>query len=507
MPEQRTKSLISLRDTTKSYGNLLALNHVSFDLKPGEVVALVGKNGSGKSTLIKILAGVVQADAGVMELSGEPVRFASPSDALRAGVVTVHQELSVIPSLSVAENIVLGNWPRKAGFSKRIDLKAMEQIAVSILQELNESQIDVQALVSSLSVAERQIVEIARALVQRPKILLLDEPFSTLSAQEVAIMSRRIEAIAQAGLAVAFVTHRLGEVKSIASTVMVLRDGNLIAKERSADITVEQVAQLMLGEAAARPARQTENRPSAGFSDLTVLSVRNFTVPGKTTGIDLDIKAGEIVGIAGLLGSGRSEFLRALCGIDACTFDSFSLMGEKITKPALGDMIRRGVYFVPEERKLEGFVGAFSVMENLELPHFAQQALFNQIDWPEVRSSSQEIVDRMQVKTSNLSEPIQNLSGGNQQKVVLGKWIKRGNVRLFLLDEPSRGVDIHARLEIEAVIKELAGLGVAILMVASEFEELFNVCDRLVLVGHGKVPRSIPVNQTNLEAVTAELLN
>ncbi|MFS4436864.1 sugar ABC transporter ATP-binding protein [Paracoccaceae bacterium GXU_MW_L88] len=506
MTNTHETSLISLHNATKRYGKLVALNNVSVELHPGEVAAIVGKNGSGKSTLIKILSGVIQPDEGEMMLGTEPANFKTPSDALDAGVVTVHQELSVIESLTVAENIVLGRWPKTQCFAGRIDHSEMNRTAKSILAELDEEQIDVRALVSSLSVAERQIVETARALVQRPKILLLDEPFSTLSGQEVEIMSRRIHAIAQRGLAVAFVTHRLGEVKEIATTVMVLRDGDLITKANSADISVEKVAQLMLGEAAEQQ-REDTAKSIRDFSDADVaLSLRNFSVPGRIENLDLDVRSGEIVGIAGLLGAGRSEFLRALVGVEPCTYDTYELYGENIEKPQLNEMIRRGVYLVPEERKVDGFVGQFSVMENLELPNFSSRSLFGHIQWRNVRKTSQNIVERMSVKISDLSESIENLSGGNQQKVVLGRWIKRGNMRLFLLDEPSRGVDIHARMQILEVIRDLAEQGIAVLMVASEFEELFEVCDRLVLVGREREAVSVPTHQTSLEAVTAQLL-
>lgn len=506
MTKEKENCLVTLKAASKWYGKLLALNNVSFELHPGEITAIVGKNGSGKSTLIKILSGVIQADKGEMTLGDNPVHFSAPSDALKSGIVTVHQELSVIPSLTVAENIVMGNWPVGAGPIPKINLKEMDRVAQQILDDLEEGQIDVRALVSSLSIAQRQIIEIARALIRRPKILLLDEPFSTLSAQEVKLLSRRIKAIAQTGLAVAFVTHRLGEIKDIATTVMVLRDGELIIKSPSADVTVERVAQLMLGEVTQEPARDMVKRHRSSNRTEPVLSLRNFNIPKKISGLDLDIYPGEIVGIAGLLGSGRSEFLRSLIGLEPCTYERFTLLNEEIDSPDLRTMIDRGVYFVPEERKLEGFVGQFSIMENLELPIIAKSRFAKRISWNDVKNSAQVIVDKMDIKISDLTESIGNLSGGNQQKIVLGKWIKRGGAKLFLLDEPSRGVDIHARLQIQTVIEDLAGQGVAILMVASDFEELFDICDRLLLIGHGKKPRRVSIGETDLEAVTAELL-
>ncbi len=501
------EKLVSLNGGTKTYGHVQALRSVDFSLDRGEILAIVGKNGSGKSTLIKILSGVIQPDKGELIVGGETKHFQSPSDALHNGIVTVHQELSVIPSLTVAENIVLGNWPRKKGLTRAIDLGEMQKIARNVLEEIEEAQIDVKALVSSLSLAERQIVEIARALVQRPRILLLDEPFSTLSAHEVEVLSQKIKAIADTGLAVAFVTHRLGEVKDIATSVMVLRDGDLVIKERSDNITVEEVAQHMLGEGVDRPKHEIVRTDRISGDHDPILSLRNFSVPGKLDGIDLDIYPGEIVGIAGLLGAGRSEFLRGLLGLEPASFDQFTLSGKDIKEPDLKDMIKQGVYFVPEERKLEGFVGQFSVMENLELPKFPKLPFLSHLRWGDVRSSAQVIADRMSVKTSDLSEEITNLSGGNQQKVVLGRWIKLGDMKLFLLDEPTRGVDIHARIQIQAVIDDLAKQGVAVLMVASEFEELFDICDRLLLVSHGQPAQSIPIGETSLEAVTAQLLS
>ncbi|AOS63301.1 sugar ABC transporter ATP-binding protein [Actinoalloteichus hymeniacidonis] len=471
-----------VRNATKAYPGVVALDGADFDIAPGEVRALLGRNGAGKSTLIRMIAGVDRPDSGEVHIGGSPLGDGGVRRAVELGVSTVYQELSLVPWLSVAENMFLGAWPRTG---PRIDYELMGRESNEVLGQLG-LHIDAERPVATLSLAEQQLVEIARAVRQNPKVLILDEPTSALAAAEVAMVLDVVGRIAASGVAVIYVSHRLDEIRQVADGITVMRDGRTIKTIPAKGATTQEIVELMLGgvtEAATQVTPIDIDR-----SGTPLLAVRDLVVAPKITGVTFDLHPGEVLGLGGLLGSGRTELLRALAGFDPIAAGHIEVEGERIENPTNARMKRLGVGLTPENRKAEGIVPMLGVDENMVMSDFGRVSTGPSISTGLVHRAATELVRRLGIKTARPQTPIADLSGGNQQKAVIGRWL-HADSRILLLDEPTRGVDVEAKAQIYRLVRELAAAGAGVLFVSGELEELPLVCDR-VLTLHGGGIRS-----------------
>jgi sugar transport system ATP-binding protein len=463
----------------KRYPGVLALDDVSIEIAPGEVRALLGKNGAGKSTLIRLLTGAELPDEGQVEIGGRQLK-ASAEHRTRAasflGVRAVYQELSLVPGMDVAENLFMGAWP---GGLIGLDHRLMLREAEAALERLGIG-IDPRQRVGALSPAQRQLVEIARAMMGEPRLVILDEPTSSLAAHEVELVFKAVRHVVSNGVAVLYVSHRMKEIRAIAHSATVMRDGRMIGTVPMADVETDEIVRMMLGRAAEERA-VIEARPIGE----PVLTVSDFALAPKLDGLDFDLRRGEVLGIAGLLGSGRTELLRAIAGIDSADGGTVALNGQSLEKIGYGARIARGIAITPENRKDDGIFPALGVDENIVLADSTQVSSSGIISWRKVKDAAQAIVNRMSVKTSDLKVPIVTLSGGNQQKVVIGRWIYAG-ASVLLLDEPTRGVDVEAKAQIYALVRSIAAEGKSVIFVSSEIEELPLVCDRVLVLRDGR---------------------
>jgi ABC-type sugar transport system ATPase subunit len=466
-----------LRSATKRYPGVIALDEVDFSVMPGEVRAVLGKNGAGKSTLIRLLTGAESADSGEVLLSGMPFVESGQRrtrEAAERGLRAVYQELSLVSSMTIAENMFLGNWPRRRSV---LDHRAMAEQAREALRRLGLS-LDPRLLIGTLAPAARQMVEIARAFLGVPRLVILDEPTSSLAAAEVDQVCNAVREAAAAGAAVLYVSHRMSEIRRLADTATVMRDGRVASTLSVAGARTEDIVQMMLGRVEqARPAHTSAIGKAA-------LSVEGIAMPPKLRNITFDLREGEVLGIAGLLGSGRTELLEVVMGLRLPSAGSVRVRGEKIAKPSYKGMMRLGFGYTPESRKEDGIVPLLGVDENIVLTDFSRVTRSGVLSSAAIESATRAVVERLRVKTVRLETPIVALSGGNQQKVVIGRWIHAGS-RILLLDEPTRGVDIEAKGQIYDIIRALAAEGRAILFVSSEIEELDQVCDRVLVLRDG----------------------
>jgi sugar transport system ATP-binding protein len=469
---------LQMTDIGKRYPGAVALEGVAFTLRPGEVRALLGKNGAGKSTLVRIISGVERPDEGRIHVGGRDVAPRTPGEARALGIATVFQELSVVPHLSVAENISLGRWPLSRGI---IDRRMLRDRARAILERLDR-QLDPEARIGTLSVADQQVVEIARALSQDARILLLDEPTSSLPAHEVDTLIRLVRSVAKQGVAVVYITHRLDEVRRVADSVTVLRDGHLVATQAIGDTSLETMVSQMVGHAGASATKRPGERL---LSDAPLLAVEGLRFAPRLHDVTFALRKGEVLGIAGLLGSGRTELLRVLAGAVRPEAGNIAMDGRVVPIASIPQMLRLGVALAPEDRRHEGIVPRLPVYENLAVGSWWSRSGVGRVDWRGIKRDAGQRVTSLAVKTPSLSTPIANLSGGNQQKVVIGRWLGRG-VKLLLLDEPTRGIDVEAKAQIYSIIRNLAAGGMAIIVVSSELEELLLCCDTIHVLRGGR---------------------
>lgn len=494
--EDRKPALVT-DGLSKRYGDNTVLSDVSLTLAPGEVRALMGANGAGKSTLVKILGGVVKPNGGQMWLDGEIHNPSSPAEAQSAGIAIVHQELSLVRGLTVAENITMGRWPvRGRGPLSMISGKKMTEQARGALTLLEEA-IPTSTLVGTLPPAQQQLVEIAKALSWGPKILIFDEPTSSLATHEVDSLLTRIRRLAEQGVAILYVSHRMDEIPKVADSVTVLRDGKEVQTSPIGEMSTRTIAHLMVGE-------EVDSARAVGSTELgdVALSVRGLNRPGIIDDVSFDVHRGEVVGFAGLMGSGRTEVLRSIFGLDPGGGE-VEVHGRVVSHRAPKRMVAASVAFTPEDRKGQGLVLGLSVAENLVMTCYDRIRSRSKVLSSRRESSiAKSTIDRMAIATHSARIPVGQLSGGNQQKVVLGKWINRGS-DILLLDEPTRGVDVNAKDQTYKTIRDLASSGAAVVFVSSELEELFLVCDRILVLRNGAIVADRSVNETDTEEVFA----
>lgn len=489
MPEN-SPPLLEMRHITKTYPGVVALNNVTFTVQRGEVHCLVGENGAGKSTLIKILAGAIQADSGKIFLNGQPITITNPHQAQQLGLSFIFQELNVVDQLTVADNISLGRERHRFGWLRRHE----EDFARAHLEPLGVN-IDPRRRVSELSVAEKQMVEIARALSYDASIIVMDEPSAPLTEHELARLFEIIRVLKRRGVTIIYISHRLAEIFEIGDRVTVLRDGRHVATLNVAEATREQLVKLMVG----RSLQETFPR-SQRVLGKEVLTVKNVSWGNRLKDISFSVREGEIVGVAGLVGAGRTELARLIFGVAQPDAGQIMINGRvvRITSPRVA--IRHGVGLVPEERRTEGIVGGLSVRENISMaaPHLV--STMGLVNRRRDTRLAQKFVSSLRIKTPSLLQKVRNLSGGNQQKTVVAKWLAT-NSKILLMDEPTRGIDVGAKAEMFALMDDLARQGHAILMFSSELEEILGMSDTILVMHRGRVVARLPREEATQERI------
>lgn len=493
-PVGSVEPVLVLEHATKSFGAVHALEDVSLDLYAGETHALVGENGAGKSTLVKILAGVYWADRGTLRLGGQALVLASPAAARAAGIAVIYQEPTLFPDLTVAENVFMSRQPLRSG--RRIDNRTMHRRVLELLAPLGV-QLDPERIARGLSIADQQIVEIAKALSLEARVIIMDEPTAALSAYEVDRLFRVIEGLRASGAAVLFISHRLEEVFVICQRVTVMRDGRRVLSRPLPGLSSDDLVRAMVG----RDVVQRRERDHAQRGEV-VLKVDRLTREGVFIDISFEVASGEIVALAGLVGAGRSEVARAIFGIDHYDAGHVYLRGKLLRKAAPGAAMADGVGLVPEDRRLQGLVMEVSIAGNIALASLGRLERFGILRRAAEYRFAREWATRLRLKYGRLSNSVSTLSGGNQQKVVLAKWLSR-RPQLLIVDEPTRGIDVATKSEVHRLLVELAQDGVAVLMISSELPEILRVADRVLVMREGRLVAELSQQQATEETIVA----
>jgi ABC-type sugar transport system ATPase subunit len=482
---------LRLENIAKSYGGVHALRGISLEMPPGEILALCGENGAGKSTLAKALAGEIEPDSGTIELDGTAVRLADPATAHRLGIAVIYQELNYVPTLTVAENVLLGRLPRRGPI---VDWGAVEREARAILAPL-APHLDPRQPVAELPVAERQIVEIARALSLDARVIVMDEPTAALNQQEVRRLFDLVRQLAARGVSVIYISHRLDEVFTIADRIAVLRDGLLVSLRPVADTTRSQVIREMVGRNIGELYPRRDSTPGE-----PLLEVRGLSRGNRLVDVSLDVRSGEIVGVFGLLGAGTDILVKALFGAVRADRGEVIVDGKSLGVPRPRQARRAGIAVVPGERKEEGLVLGLSVRENLSLSTLGATSEWGIVRNSVERDNAEAMVRALQIRTPGVDVPVGRLSGGNQQKVVLGRWLQ-AQPRVFILEEPTRGVDVGAKAEVYRLMEQLAEEGAAILLVSSELPEILSMSDRILTLCDGRISGEFRRGEVSQEEV------
>ncbi|MFC9503375.1 sugar ABC transporter ATP-binding protein [Streptomyces sp. NPDC057002] len=482
--------LLSMSGITKSFPGVRALDGVDLDVQAGEVHCLLGQNGAGKSTLIKVLAGAHQPDTGTIRWRGEEVTLRSPIAAMRLGIATIYQELDLVEHLSVAENVHLGHEPTAAGFVVRG--KTARESTARLLKRLGHPEVDPARLVGELSAAQQQIVSMARALSHDVRLIVMDEPSAALDPDEVDNLFRIVGDLTAAGVAVVYISHRLEEIRRIGDRVTVLKDGRAVANGLPAKSTpTREVVALMTG-------RNVEyvfpGRPLSPPTGKSVLQIQGLARQGEFEAFDLEVRPGEIVGLAGLVGSGRSEILETVYGARKPTSGQVLVDGRPLKPGSVRAAVRAGLGLAPEERKAQALLMLESVTRNVSVSSMSRFSRGGWIDRRAELGAARAATRELSLRPDNPSVPVRTLSGGNQQKAVLARWLLRG-CRVLLLDEPTRGVDVGARAELYAVVRRLADEGLAVLLVSSEVPEVLGLADRVLVLREGRVVHTAPARE------------
>lgn len=485
--------LLEMKEISKSFPGVKVLDGVQLNLKRGEVLALMGENGAGKSTLMKILGGIYQRDGGTIVVKGQTQENMTPDIAAKRGIAIIHQELNLIPHLSIMENIFLGreftygksgfvNWSRMRTEAKRW----LEQLAIDL---------DPATPVGELSVGQQQMIEIAKALSMQADILVLDEPTAALTNREIAALFDVIAALKRKGVGMIYISHRMEEIFQISDRITVLRDGRYVGTVRTAETSLDELVKMMVGREITDRFPKVEVKPGEER-----LRVENLTVRGKLSGISFSVRSGEIVGVAGLMGAGRTEMAKALFGAERIDGGAIFVDGKPVRISQPIDAIRAGIALVTEDRKEEGLVLPLSVRENIALPNLAKLSSLGVMNRRAEQALSDETIRRLLIKTAGGEQAAGSLSGGNQQKVVIGKWLAT-QPKILILDEPTRGVDIGAKKEIYDIMNRLAQEGVAILMISSELPEVLGMSDRVLVMHEGRITGSFSRAEATQELI------
>lgn len=472
-------AVVEAKSITKAFGGVKAVDDVSVSVSAGEIHAVVGENGAGKSTLMRILSGIEFQDTGQVLVDGQEIEKSNPKAAIDAGISLVHQELSLVPEMTVAENIYLGGFPTKAGFTKQNEMK---QFARETLKEIGV-EVDIDERISRLSVALRQFVEIARAIARKPKVLILDEPTASLTPAETDYLLSMLERLAKQGLAIIYISHRIPEVFRLCHNVTILRDGKLVYVSEIKKTTPQEVINQMVG----RELKMDLGSRRDAKPGEVVMSAKGIRAPG-VNNVSLDVRAGEIVGLGGLVGAGRTELVRAIIGADNKTAGNvtITLDGKAHQITSYMSAMRNGVAYVPEERRVDGLAMTMSVSDNVYLPNRKDLANNGIINPGKVAKVAKELADKVGLRPPEIKREAGQYSGGNQQKIVISKWLHK-NPKFVVLDEPTRGVDVGAKAEIHRLVKALADQGTAVLVVSSDLPELLELSDVIHVVRDGQI--------------------
>lgn len=474
MPDAKT--IIQCEGITKYFPGVKALDGVSFDIREGEVHSLCGENGAGKSTLIKVLTGVHERDGGQYRIDGTEVFFKSPQEGIAHGVSCVYQELSIAPQLDIAKNLFIGNLPMKGGL---VDHKTLYQRASEILSEL-DLHISPKTIAGDLSVGQQQMIEIGRALTRSARVIIMDEPTSSLSESETETLFGVIKKLTARNIAVVYISHKLDEVMYLSDRITVIRDGKNIVSKNKDEFTQEQLIANMIG----RPLQNLYLKEPAEISEI-MLDVRDLTRKGVFEDITFSVRKGEVVGFFGLVGAGRSEIMRAIFGVDKYNSGEVRIDGKKLRGGNPAEAIRAGMGFCTEDRKKEGLALKLQILLNMTLVRLPLLSKLGVIQRRAQKTAADRYVDSISIKTPSVRQLVGNLSGGNQQKVVVAKWLMM-NPKVLIVDEPTRGIDVGSKSEIYGLLSDLAKEGMAIVVVSSEIEEIMGVCDSVVTIFEGK---------------------
>lgn len=486
-------AFIEFRSVTKVFGGVTALRDVTLNIGRGECHGLMGENGAGKSTLGKTLAGIHCPDGGEILIAGERPDLSNPRKALAAGVAMVHQELAFCPDLSVAENLCMGRYPKRLGLM--LDQQEMRRQAKQQLARIGV-ELDARTLMRDLSTAQEQLVQIAAAVGTNPRILIFDEPTSSLSEPESQRLFELIETLKAGGLTMIYVSHRMPELFRLCDKISVLRDGAYVDTLEKSEMTQEAVVQMMIG----RSVQEYFGEAPEGKPGETVLSVQNLSSRKAFQDISFEIKVGEVVGFAGLVGAGRSEVARAIFGLDPDATGTVRIDGEELKLGSVKNALRAGVGMVPEDRKRQGCVLGMSCRENISMAILDRLGHVGFLDQKQEKSIAAASIDQLRVKTASMDAPVNSLSGGNQQKIVIAKWLANGG-KLLIVDEPTRGVDVGAKAAIHALLDELAGKGLAIMLISSELPEVLNLSHRILVMREGRLAGELAKADASQEAV------
>jgi len=484
--------VLEVKNISKEFPGVKALENVHLSMKGGEVHALCGENGAGKSTLIKILSGIYQRDEGEILFEGKSVEFASAHDSLQKGIKVVFQELSLIPNLSVAENVFLESFPLTK--HKGIDWQVMNSKTSEILKSIS-LDINPKTPVNRLTVSQQQMVEIARALSHEARVVIMDEPTSALSPKEIEALFAVIRKLKEMGIAVLYVSHKLEEVFEVCDCVTVFRDGKFIANRRIDETNTNEIVKDMVG----REITTLFPKTHEGKGEV-ILKVENLCTEKKLKDVSFELRAGEVIGVFGLLGAGRTELAKAVFGLDPVTKGTVFVEGKRIKPNSTASATEGGMGLLTEDRKEEGLVLQMSVAQNMTLPSLNDFTSFGFIRRGDEEKKAQEFVDKISIKTPSLKQKIMYLSGGNQQKVLLARWLMK-TLKVIILDEPTRGIDVGAKAEIHKLIDDLAKNGVAVLVMTSEMPELLGVSDHIIVMNDGRITREFQRDDATQEKI------
>lgn len=488
-----TEPLVQMRDISKSFSGNKVLDYVQFEVMPGEIHALMGENGAGKSTLIKILTGIYQRDSGTVMIKGKEVHFHNPKEAELEGIAVIHQELNIIPYLTVAENMFLGN-ELTIGKTGILKIKEMKKKTREYLNRLGiDLDPDIEA--GQLSVGQQQMIEIARAIAADTEVLIMDEPTAALTNREIEALFKVILSLKEQGVGIVYISHRMEEIFQICDRISVLRDGEFVGVKQIKDTNFEEIVRMMVGrELGDRfPQRNVELGPEQ-------FRIENFTCKGIFEKISFSVKKGEILGVAGLMGAGRTEIMEAIFGYRHKQSGKIFIDEKEVSIHTPYEAIKSGIGFITEDRKIEGLVLDLTVRENFSLPNFKKISSKSFISSKTERAFVNEMITKLHVKTSGSEQTVKSLSGGNQQKIVIGKWLGI-EPKILILDEPTRGVDVGAKKEIYQIMNELTARGVSIIMVSSELPEIIGMSDRILVIHEGEIGGLIDKEDASQEKI------
>jgi ribose transport system ATP-binding protein len=491
------QTLLRMEKISKRFAGVQALENVDFEVQPGEILGFLGENGAGKSTLIKILSGVYSRDQGTIYWRGQPIEIHSPHEAQNVGISTIYQELALVPHLSVAENIFLNRECRRVRRIGLVDFREQEKEAEQIMADLGV-ELKGGTIVKNLTVAAQQMVEIAKAVSRNASLILMDEPTSALSSKEVTALFDLMRRLREKGVSVVFISHRLEEVLSVVDRMVIMRDGHRVGEMSRAEATETKIIRMMVGrEVGLFPKQEAPiGQP--------VLEVRNLSGDNGVRDISFTVRQGEILGLAGLVGAGRTETARLICGVDKLCAGSILVEGKEVKIPNPNSAVDHGIGWVPEDRKQHGLVLGMTVRDNVSLTILKRISnALGAVNSKSERDIATHYVAALQIATPSISQVVRNLSGGNQQKVVLAKWLS-AKPKVLIMDEPTRGIDVGAKAEVHALMSELAKQGMAIIMISSEMPEIIGMSDRVIVMCQGRVTGEYARAQLSQEQIMAD---